>query len=211
MKKLLISLLVLSLAISVTLPYTVSAFAGANSTALGNASIRPLGNNETTIRYEASIGFYLAQEIPQGLEFIILGEGNFDLMIDDLTGNYYLVEGVVHQSGRLRSVTQSIVPFTSGSSGGTFQNPTGTIFTTVNGRLISGQWWGGIIPIGGANVNNVASATIARTNQSQSRASVTTGPGGGANQTSLWRDVNIRASASSLSGITGNRANWDLR
>ena len=198
----------LSLVISISLPYTVLAF----SESTFEASVIPLGNDAVAIRYEPSIGYYLIQEISQGLEFTIIGEGDFDLVVDVETGNYYLVEGVPQQDSfsdnKLRSVPQSIMPMTSG---GTFQAPTGNISTTSGDRTITGHWWGGLIAIGGANVDNVGSATIARTANSESRASVTTGLGGGGSRTSVWTARDIRASASSLTGISGNRANWDLR
>ena len=80
MKNKFVSTLALSLILSALL---------SNMTAYAStAPVTPVNVSEVSmediygINYADSVGYYLEKEIPQGLEFIILGEGNFELVED---------------------------------------------------------------------------------------------------------------------------------
>ena len=143
-------------------------------------------DNEVGISYSDSVGWYLKKEIPHGLEFEILGN---DIDLSSIKSNY--------PSSTLRS-----------DESGYF-NPSDYISEQVGTLTIEGVWWGGIIDewfISGA----VAAATIATSDNTQSKAKIK--PGINANWSSTaWTDKNVRAAICDSVGLMGNKAAWDLR
>lgn len=138
------------------------------------------------IKYADSVGYYLEKEIPQGLEFIILGKDSNTLETD---------------------IPSSATTLAAAS--GDYYNPSTPISKTSGNRTLEGVWWGGIVQdffVAGG----VASATIATSDNTQSKASVK--PGLTANWVSSdWEDTNVRASVLEEVGISGNKAKWDLQ
>ena len=189
MKKILSFLLVLTLAIVAVLPFTVSTFAEERFTVPDFESM--LSSDNVEIRYEENIGFYLAVEIPYGLEFIVLGDSDLTLELEELVGAHYRA-------------------FSAMSMSGSFQNPTQYIsrVCAIRGRYVHGVWWGGLIP-GAGLVDSVGSASIAHSINSQSIARVR--PGTFASyQDNGWRTTGNRSCILLTTGISGNRATWDL-
>lgn len=209
MKKILPLTLVLSLIISVALPYT-TAYAKTRTATSDETSVKPLGNSTTTLNYTNSVGYYLAQDIPQGLEFTILGEGDFILAKDTVNGNYYLVEGTNDLSqvdSALGNRLSLVVSPRAGAS--SYENPSTPISKNIGNRTLWGVWWGGILDDVGI-VSSVAAVTIATTDRTQSKASVR--PGATASwQSSEWKNTGIKATVMKSVGIAGNEAKWDLQ
>lgn len=162
--------------------------------------------NVTGINYAYSVGYYLEKEIPQGLEFIILGEGGFALTEDAENGIYYLVEGN-SEVLKLNSVSNSAVTFSTNES--SYFDPSTPISTVSGSRTLEGVWWGGILDDVGI-VGSVAAVTIATTDDTQSKASVRPGLMA-AWQSSDWKDTGVKASTMASVGVAGNKAMWDLQ
>jgi len=202
----------MALVTSIVLPFAMPAFAAENFTEPTDVAIVPLDNSEITLRYEPYVGFYLAQEIPQGLEFTILGEGDFALMVDEITGDYFLVEDASNMDAflddGLRSAYQSIMPLSQQN----WNSPSTPINVVSMSRVVHGVWWGGIFRP--ANVTNdaIGSVTIAQSFSSEGEASVT--PAGWPTRSGGWRIQGQRSEALLTAtpvweGI--DRANWNLR
>lgn len=209
MKKILPFTLALSIIVSSALPYT-TAHASASSETSDNVTVTSVGDSTTTMNYTESVGYYLAQDIPQGLEFIILGEGDFVLAKDIQNGGYYLVEGTNDFSklsdiseGRLNPVRVSRATRSS------FNDPSTPISKDSGSRTLRGVWWGGILDDIGI-VGTVAAVTEATTDRTQSKASVKPGTTA-AWHSSDWKDTGVQAVAMKDVGISGNKAAWDLR
>lgn len=178
MKSKLALTLVLSLFLSVSLP-NITAYASTGSVMPTDVSQVSM-DGITGMNYADSVGYYLEKEIPQGLEFIILGE--------DLLGKEW----------------DFPIPYES-----TYHTPATPISKQISNYTVTGLWWGGIISdifIAGG----VGSATIAKTNNTQSQASVKPGLTAGWER-SEWKDFNQKAQILRSVGITGNKAAWDLR
>ncbi|MBO6207342.1 MAG: hypothetical protein J6N53_15555 [Lachnospiraceae bacterium] len=185
--------------------------ADSNDTVIEQTSMTSLGNGEVRLRYSESLGYYLEKDIDQGLEFTILGQGDYSLAKDILTGEYFLICGdtdVILNSERSRNENLKI-QLPDQTRGGSYSNPTDQISKTVNGRTLTGVWWGGIwedIGIAG----QVAAVTIATSGSTQSKASVR--PGWTANWvSSAWKGTNVRAEVCASCGVGGNQAKWDLQ
>lgn len=178
MKRRLVSVVALSLALSVSLPnITVHASTTSPVTQVDISEI-PM-ENAIGLNYVDSIGYYLEKEIPQGLEFVILG--------NDLPCN---------------AVTFS-------ANGSDYYNPSTPISKVAGSRTLSGVWWGGIVQdifVAGA----VAATTIAKSDNTQSKASVKPGLTAGW-VSSDWKDTDVRADVLVEVGIAGNKAKWDLQ
>ena len=184
MKSKLASILALSLILSVSLP---------NATAYAStSSVTPVDISEVSMEdvsgmnYAEPVGYYLEKEIPQGLEFIILGT-DINMLGSDLP-----------RSAVTRAAAKS-----------DYYNPSTPISKVSGSRTLKGVWWGGIVQdlfIAGA----VASTTIATTDGTQSKASVKPGLTAGW-VSSDWKDTNVRADAVEGVGIAGNKAKWDLQ
>ena len=143
MKSKLALTLVLSLFLSVSLP-NITAYASTGSVMPTDVSQVSM-DGITGMNYADSVGYYLEKEIPQGLEFIILGE--------DLLGKEW----------------DFPIPYES-----TYHTPATPISKQISNYTVTGLWWGGIISdifIAGG----VGSATIAKTNNAQGQASVKPG------------------------------------
>lgn len=138
------------------------------------------------MNYTDSVGYYLEKEIPQGLEFIILGK---NINMSEI------------------GLPISAVPFANDESD--YYNPSTPISKKSGDKILKGVWWGGIMDdtfISGA----VAAATIAKTDNTQSKASVK--PGLNANWVSSdWKDTGEKATVVKEAGISGNKAKWDLQ
>ncbi len=138
-----------------------------------------------TLAYSDSVGYYLATDINQGLEFIILGEQNADALSD--------------------------MGFRTARMSGSYYNPSEFISKMEGGKYLEGVWWGGFVNdlftgSGGA----VAASTKASSARTQSKASVKAGTLASW-VSSAWANINEIASVAEVVGISGNQAKWDLR
>lgn len=183
MKKTLASTLALSLILSVALPH---ATAYASTSSVIPIDVSEVSMEEVSgINYADSVGYYLEKEIPQGLEFIILGKGDF----------------------AVNSVLNSAVTFSTNES--SYEDPSTPISKVSGSRTLEGVWWGGILDDVGI-VGSVAASTIATTGDTQSKASVR--PGLTASwKSSDWKDTDVMAWTMASVGVAGNKAKWDLQ
>lgn len=183
MKRKMVSILALSLIASIVIPSTT---AHASTSPAAPVDISKISMEDVSgINYAEPVGYYLEKEIPQGLEFIILGE---DVNMAELG-----------------SIS------TYAANGSDYYNPTTPISKASGSKTLKGVWWGGIVKdIFTAGGGAVASATIATTNNTQSKASVKAGVTASW-VSSDWMDTNVRADILEEVGISGNKAKWDLR
>ena len=158
------------------------------------------------INYADSVGYYLEKEIPQGLEFIILGEGNFELVEDAESGGYYLIDGNGAEL-QMNSFSDSAAIMSANES--SYLDPSTPISKVSGSRTLKGVWWGGILDDVGI-VGLVAASTIATTNNTQSKASVRPGLTA-AWQSSDWENTGVMAWTMASVGVSGNKAKWDLQ
>ena len=156
--------------------------------------------DQGTIRRSGSI-IYVEHEIDHGLEFDIISrnaKGN------DING---LIKGA---NAGIQAVKpgSDIRPMTHLTDSG-YYNPNIPIQTESSGRTVYGYWWGGLIDDVGT-IDEVASATIATSSDSQSKASVRPGltaswySGG-------WKNNGTISCVMKECGLAGNQAKWDLR
>lgn len=139
------------------------------------------------ISHSDKVGWYLEKEIPHGMEFEILGD---NIKFSSVKAKH-------------PSAVQRL------SNDDRFFNPDIYISEQVGTLTIEGLWWGGILDewfIAGA----VASATIATTDNTQSKAKIKPGVSA-AWQSTKWTDKGVRASICDSVGLMGNKAAWDLR
>lgn len=136
MKKLAFTL-ALSLIVSTTVP-NATAYAAVNPATPVDVSEVSM-ENVTGINYADSVGYYLEKEIPQGLEFIILGEGDFALMKNAENEGYYLVEGNGERS-QFSDGSNSAVSFSTNES--SYYEPSTPISKVSGNRTLEGVWWG---------------------------------------------------------------------
>ena len=188
MKKFFTCLLAMILAVATALPYAVSAFGRPSFPPSLDEIFLQIENGEATIRYTPHVGFYAVHEIDQGLEFTILGDF------------------ALERGGFMQNTEQHLAI----TSEGGFGNPTTPISGVHSGRTIHGLFWGGVFAVGGTAVSHVGASTLAETNNSQSRASVT--PGRTATPVpSLWQNNGTVASISAPNSIFGgNQSHWRL-
>lgn len=184
MKTKLVYTLALSLILSASLP---SATAYASSSPVTPVDVTEISMEDVSgMNYADSVGYYLEKEIPQGLEFIILGK---DINISEI------------------DLPSSAITLATTASD--YYDPSTPISKVSGGRTLEGVWWGGIVNdfyVAGG----VAAVTIATTDNTQSKASVK--PGLTANWVSSdWKDTNVRADVLEEVGISGNKAKWDLQ
>lgn len=134
------------------------------------------------LNYSDAVGYYLEKEIPQGLEFVILGKGV------DVT--------------KINQLKKAVNRSTTASS---YYNPS----TPISKGTLTGVWWDGIVSdyyVAGA----VATVTRATSDNTQSKASVK--PGMTATWVSSeWMDTGVDAQIAQEVGLMGNQAKWDLR
>lgn len=194
MKKMLLSTLALSLILSMSLASQSTVYASTSSVMSNNVSVVSLGKDMSNIKYANSVGYYTEKEIPQGLEFTILGE-------DDRVSSRF---NRIFNANLNTAVTLA-------SSGSDYYNPSTSISKVSGNSTLKGVWWGGIVnDIFTAGGGAVASVTIAKTNNTQSKASVKPGLTSGW-VSSDWKDTGVRADVLEEVGISGNKAKWDLR
>lgn len=184
MKTKLVYTLALALILSASLP---SATVYASSSPVTPVDVTEISMEDVSgMNYSDSVGYYLEKEIPQGLEFIILGK---DINISEI------------------DLPSSAVTFSTAASD--YYNPSTPISKESGSRTLEGVWWGGIVNdfyVAGG----VAAVTIAKTDNTQSKASVK--PGTNASWVSSdWKDTNVRADVLKEVGIAGNKAKWDLQ
>lgn len=182
MKRILTITLVATILLS-TAGTHMTAYASSNDESMSNVEKVTLDKEVVGVKYTPSVGYYLEKEIPQGLEFIILGNS---------------VENIELDSAMSRATTES-----------DYYNPQDPISKMSGNNVLRGYWWGGIIQdyfVAGA----VGATTIAITVDTQSKASVKPGITQGW-ISSDWADTGIEASVLAEVGVSGNKAMWDLR
>lgn len=180
MNKIYIPLIALASAVSITIP-NITAFA-CNENIDKNIEY----NNIVGYNYSKSVGYYLEKEIPQGLEFVIIGED-----LDSSNSKMFSQIGL------------------SDMRGGSFYDPATPIMKSSDHGTLFGVWWGGFLDdafMDGA----VAAATKATSNSTQGKASVK--PGSDASWvSSSWGNQNQRVGIMAEKALYGNQAAWDLR
>lgn len=156
--------------------------------------------DQGTIRRSGSI-IYVEHEIEHGLEFDIISRNAQGSNIDGM------IQGVNAGIQAVKPGTD-IRPMTHLTDSG-YYNPNIPISTESDGKTVYGYWWGGLIDDVGT-IDEVASATIATSSDTQSKASVRPGftaqwySGG-------WKNNGTISSIMKECGLAGNQAKWDLR
>ena len=178
-----------------------------NKTILPNGTVS-LGSQKTELKYDDSCGYYLEQNIDQGIKISVLGFDDYKLAFNPNNHEYYLFSDVISSS--YLSISGLIEIPVSDYRDGSYDNPTTVVHKQVGNLTIYGLWWGGLLN-GVGNPDSVASVVIATSFNSQGQASVYAGSPVSTWYYSGWENKDVRAAVIAGTGIFGNMAKWNLR